>query len=488
MPAAIPFAFPNTMMPAATTAASAGAATAEGATDFGQLVDAAAQPQAGVSADAAMTAAGMLGAVVDEFPAAAAGTPQQPLAGPLVVDAEAAVIPPAAEALPDMAAAPELGQPIVAEEPAAPTSEPQDPELVAEAEPDLTSAEPRDALPMVDESLVIPERRVDAQNAPAQQAALDVPAEAPQQLPTDMVELLPTDAAPDDAVPAERAAAPIAAALAEAVQKPLQQTAAAQPETEQQDSAIDGPSLAPASRKVETQFALARMADAAAAAEAADLADVFEAAAPSSGKDNAPAPALTAMASAKPAPVEASLPAALLTQAISPMGQAPIAQGAHPYAASLAAVVPEPVVKAEPGRFGADVGMEIAKVAKGDGDSLFIRLDPRDMGRVDVRLSFDRDGVLRAVMSVDSPAALDMLRRESGELNRALTEAGVRSDGQSLRFDSRADGGAGQSGAQGGSQGDQARSGGGSGRGGQGEPSASDYQPLRSTTQVDLIA
>lgn len=474
MPAAIPFAFPNTMMPAATTAASAGAATAEGATAFGQLVDAAAQPEAGVAADAAMAATGMLGAVVDEFPAAAAGTPQQPLAGPLVVDAEAVVLPPAAEALPDMAAIPELGQPIVAEEPSALTSEPQQAEQVAEAEPDLASADPRDALPMAEEALVVPERRVDAQIDPAQQAALDVPTEAPQQLLTDLAELLPTDAAPDDAVPA--------------VQKPSQQPAAAQPETEQQDSANDGPSLAPASRKVETQFALARMADAAAAAEAADLADVFEAAAPSSGKDNAPAPALTAMASAKPAPVEASLPAALLTQAISPMGQAPIAQGAHPYVASLAAVVPEPVVKAEPGRFGADVGMEIAKVAKGDGDSLFIRLDPREMGRVDVRLSFDRDGVLRAVMSVDSPAALDMLRRESGELNRALTEAGVRSDGQSLRFDSRADGGAGQSGAQGGSQGDQARSGGGSGRGGHGEPSASDYQPLRSTTQVDLIA
>ncbi|MFT4055055.1 MAG: hypothetical protein QM681_11160, partial [Novosphingobium sp.] len=39
-------------------------------------------------------------------------------------------------------------------------------------------------------------------------------------------------------------------------------------------------------------------------------------------------------------------------------------------------------------------------------------------------------------VSADQPAALDLLRRESTHLDRALSDAGVRADAQSLRFDS----------------------------------------------------
>lgn len=199
---------------------------------------------------------------------------------------------------------------------------------------------------------------------------------------------------------------------------------------------------------------------------------------------------------AKPAGADGSLPAALLTQAMAPMSSS----GAGKiYAGISMAALPEPVVQAEAGRFGTNMGAEIAKFAKGDGDNLLIRLDPRELGRVDVRLSFDREGVLRAVMSAESPAALEMLRRESGDLSRALADAGVRSDSQSLRFDTRSGEGFGQGGPQNGAQGDQgqqARFGGaqgGAGRDGQdghgdANANAAEYQPLRTNKQVNLIA
>ncbi|MEN3953267.1 flagellar hook-length control protein FliK [Iodidimonas sp. SYSU 1G8] len=102
-----------------------------------------------------------------------------------------------------------------------------------------------------------------------------------------------------------------------------------------------------------------------------------------------------------------------------------------------------------PGRFGRDLGVEIShRVLKGD-DEITIRLDPAELGRVEVRLSIDRDNGLKAVVSADNPAVLDLMRREAGDLVRALGDAGVRSDSQSLRFDAR-DGGSGQGGQTGG--------------------------------------
>ncbi|HUD91820.1 flagellar hook-length control protein FliK [Sphingobium sp.] len=186
------------------------------------------------------------------------------------------------------------------------------------------------------------------------------------------------------------------------------------------------------------------------------------------------------------AKADGALPSPLLTQTLAPVTNT---LPASPYPVTPQAVAPSPVIQAQPGRIGADIGVEIAKAAKGDREDLLIRLDPREMGRIDVRLSFDREGTLRAVMSADSPAALDMLRRESGDLNRALVDAGIRQDSQSLRFDARS-----------GDQGQGAGSGQGWQHGGQDQGNRAfldnggdeladlEYRPLRASGQVDLMA
>lgn len=194
------------------------------------------------------------------------------------------------------------------------------------------------------------------------------------------------------------------------------------------------------------------------------------------GAGGQPRPAVAARA-------DSNLPSQLLSQALPTVASRP---AGSPYPVQAQPFATSPVVVAQPGRLGADMGVEIARAVKGDREDLLIRLDPREMGRIDVRLSFDRDGVLRAVMSADSPAALDLLRRESGDLNRALADAGIRSDGQSLRFDARSGEGMGQ----GGQRGHQDRHSGphsamDSSGGDIAEPQ---YRPLRASGQVDLIA
>ena len=96
-----------------------------------------------------------------------------------------------------------------------------------------------------------------------------------------------------------------------------------------------------------------------------------------------------------------------------------------------------PTIAARPGQIGREMAVEIARRVASGGDELTIRLDPVELGRIQVRLSFDEQGSLRAVVAADSPVALEMLRRDAGELGRALTNAGVQSDAQSFQFDAR---------------------------------------------------
>ena len=60
------------------------------------------------------------------------------------------------------------------------------------------------------------------------------------------------------------------------------------------------------------------------------------------------------------------------------------------------------------------------------GSSRFeIRLDPVDLGRIDVKLDIDKDGgAVSASLVVDRPATLALLQRDAGALQQALTQAG----------------------------------------------------------------
>lgn len=187
-----------------------------------------------------------------------------------------------------------------------------------------------------------------------------------------------------------------------------------------------------------------------------------------------------------------NLPALLASQQ-TPTG--PIARAAppvQPYPAAPA-VPSQPVIAAQPGRIGRDMGVEIARQVSAGRQEMLVRLDPAEMGRIDVRLSFDDKGHLHATLSADSPAALDMLRRDADDLGRALAGAGIHADPSAFRFDSR--GGDSSQFAQHQPQGDprgQSHDRDGSGRRGRDadtfDPMPASYRQLRTSSRVDLTA
>jgi chemotaxis protein MotD len=63
-----------------------------------------------------------------------------------------------------------------------------------------------------------------------------------------------------------------------------------------------------------------------------------------------------------------------------------------------------------------------------------IRLDPPELGRVDVRLDVDRHGHATTRLTVDRPETLDLLQREARGLERALQQAGLKTDAGGLEF------------------------------------------------------
>jgi flagellar hook-length control protein FliK len=84
----------------------------------------------------------------------------------------------------------------------------------------------------------------------------------------------------------------------------------------------------------------------------------------------------------------------------------------------------------------ADIPLRIAAAAANGVDHLRIVLEPAELGRVDVKITFD-DGRISAALMVDRPETLDLLQRDSRALERALNDAGFKTDSDSLDFNLR---------------------------------------------------
>ena len=66
-----------------------------------------------------------------------------------------------------------------------------------------------------------------------------------------------------------------------------------------------------------------------------------------------------------------------------------------------------------------------------------IRLDPPELGRIEVRLEVDRHGQATTKLTVDRPETLDLLQRDARGLERALQQAGLKTDQGGLEFSLR---------------------------------------------------
>ncbi|MCH2546201.1 MAG: flagellar hook-length control protein FliK [Alphaproteobacteria bacterium] len=92
------------------------------------------------------------------------------------------------------------------------------------------------------------------------------------------------------------------------------------------------------------------------------------------------------------------------------------------------------------------VAVHISKAIADGSSKMEIQLKPHEMGRVDVRIETDSDGRSQVIVTADKRDTLEMLQRDARGLERALADAGLKTDSNSLSFNLR--GGDGQQHAQ----------------------------------------
>ena len=76
--------------------------------------------------------------------------------------------------------------------------------------------------------------------------------------------------------------------------------------------------------------------------------------------------------------------------------------------------------QAETESIGKQIGQRLIQVtsitAEGNGQSITVRLDPANLGKVQVEVSLDKDGVLRVSLSAENSRTAGLLERHSGDL------------------------------------------------------------------------
>lgn len=80
------------------------------------------------------------------------------------------------------------------------------------------------------------------------------------------------------------------------------------------------------------------------------------------------------------------------------------------------------------------VPMAIATLAQEGMRRFEIRLDPADLGRIDIRLDVDADGSVRTHLIVERPGTLQQLQQDAPRLEQALNAAGAQAERGSVSF------------------------------------------------------
>lgn len=86
------------------------------------------------------------------------------------------------------------------------------------------------------------------------------------------------------------------------------------------------------------------------------------------------------------------------------------------------------------------ITVNIQRAVKDGKDHFSIRLNPEDLGRIDIRLEIAQDGRLQATIAVEKAQTLELLQRDQRSLENALNNAGLKADSDSLNFSLHGDG------------------------------------------------
>ncbi|MFN3076907.1 MAG: flagellar hook-length control protein FliK [Alphaproteobacteria bacterium] len=128
---------------------------------------------------------------------------------------------------------------------------------------------------------------------------------------------------------------------------------------------------------------------------------------------------------------EAGLPQVGATQGTSKSSEAQGAQASQQARAPHQVQTPIPVEQVK-----VSIGQALA-----DGTNhISIQLTPEQLGRIEVHLDVGQNGQVQATITADKPETLALLRQDSSGMERALQDAGLKPDADSLSFNLRGDG------------------------------------------------
>ena len=151
-----------------------------------------------------------------------------------------------------------------------------------------------------------------------------------------------------------------------------------------------------------------------------------------SGVDTLPSPAsAAALESALGQPSTTAATSGLSTSGIFGIGSiAAAASGLGASSASTAAMRAQQPLHVPVDQFA----VHVARAAATGVDHISIKLKPASLGQVEVKLEITHDGRIAAVVTAERSETLDMLQRDARALERALQEAGLKTDSNSLQF------------------------------------------------------
>lgn len=81
------------------------------------------------------------------------------------------------------------------------------------------------------------------------------------------------------------------------------------------------------------------------------------------------------------------------------------------------------------------IAVQVASQFKNGISKFDIRLDPAELGKIEVQLQIAKDGKVQALLSADQQDTLDLLQRDQKFLQKSLNEAGLNLDDENLQFE-----------------------------------------------------
>jgi flagellar hook-length control protein FliK len=143
---------------------------------------------------------------------------------------------------------------------------------------------------------------------------------------------------------------------------------------------------------------------------------------------NNPLPLVGASADAAPLKLASSADITVSAQQLPIPGSTSTSHVQH-------ALVAEHAARSAPA--AAQVGREIVRRFDGENTRFELRLDPPELGRIEVRLEVTRDHRVTAVVAADNAQALSELTRNARDLEQTLQSAGLELGENGLSFDLR---------------------------------------------------